>query len=288
MLDFLKMHGLGNDFVILDQRDAPRVVTPWLAQRLADRHRGVGCDQVIVLRAPPDEIADAEMLILNADGSAAGACGNATRCVARLLLAEGLPAPVRIRTAAGVLLAEPALEGWRVDMGPISQAWDEIPLAEKRDPMALRLDGLPVPEAVALSVGNPHAVLLVNDLTAYDIPQLGPQIEHHPLFPERVNVGFAQRVGPDHLRLRVWERGSGLTQACGSGACAAGVAAALTGLTGSHVRVSVDGGDLVITYRQEDGHVLMTGPAAHAFSGTLDPSLLEDPAALSGAAGAVA
>ena len=261
---FLKMHGAGNDFVVVDERAAPLGLTPARIAALADRRTGIGCDQFIVVG--PAAGADAAMGIFNPDGTEAGACGNATRCVAAWLFAQSGQRSQAIRTRAGVLHAEALPDGRvRVDMGPVRFAWQDIPLAHPMDTLHLDLPGDPA----AASMGNPH-------ITFFDFPvdaaaSLGPRFETDPLFPDRVNVGLAQVLAPDRLRLRVWERGAGLTLACGSGACAALVNAHRRGLTGRQAAVVVDGGVLDIAWR-EDGHVLMTGPAATAYQGQVDLS----------------
>ena len=261
------MHGAGNDFVIVDERQGPLGLTREAVMALADRRRGVGCDQFITLqRPPPGTDADVTMRIQNPDGTESGACGNATRCVAELLFEEnGRPYQV-IRTSAGDLPAERLQDGrQRVDMGPARLAWHDVPLATAQDTIEVDL-GAPWP-AACCSMGNPHATLLVPDVMALPIEALGPTLEHHALFPERANIGFAQVLAPDRMRLRVWERGAGLTLACGSGACGALVAAVRRGLMQRTASVVMDGGTLEITWR-EDGHVLMAGPAVLVFRGT--------------------
>ncbi len=259
---FHKMHGAGNDFVLVD---APHGLTPRQVAALSDRRTGIGCDQFIAV-GPAAAGADAGMAIYNADGSEAGACGNATRCVAELLhRRSGLRAPV-IRTAAGDLRCERLGDGQiQVDMGLARLDWRDIPLAAPMDTRRLDLPGDPA----AASMGNPHITFFGHPLDA--AAEIGPQFETHPWFPERVNVGFVQVLAPDRLRLRVWERGAGLTLACGSGACAALVNAHRRGLTGRSAAVMVDGGELRITW-QENGHVLMTGPVASAYEGSFDPA----------------
>jgi diaminopimelate epimerase len=271
---FRKMHGLGNDFVVLDARIDPLALTAEQAARIADRRRGVGCDQVIVMEPGPDG-ADLFMRILNSDGSEAEACGNATRCVASLVFAEAGKTRATIRTLAGTLPAE-AADGGRVtvDMGPAYLDWAEVPLAREMDTLHLDFACGPLADPVALSVGNPHVVFFVEDVAAVDLAALGPKIEHNPLFPKRTNVQFVQPLGDNRLRQRIWERGAGVTLASGSGACAAMVAAARRGVTGRTARIEQPGGTLDMAWRESDGHVLMTGPVATAFTGTLDPSLL--------------
>ncbi|SOC13641.1 diaminopimelate epimerase [Rhodobacter maris] len=264
-LRFLKMHGLGNDFVIIDARRGENPVTPALAQALGDRHRGVGFDQLAVIL--PAEDADFTLEFWNSDGSKAGACGNATRCVSDLMMRDLGREAVTLFTERGQLSACRRADGLvSVNMGaPILDA-KAIPVLA--DPMALPRAGAPV----AVGMGNPHCIYFVEDAEAVDVAGLGPQIEHDPLFPARTNVEFAALVAPDHLRMRVWERGAGITLACGSGTCATAVAAHLKGLTGRHVIVDVDGGRLEIDWR-EDG-VWMTGPTAMVFEATLSPAFL--------------
>jgi len=264
-LRFLKMHGLGNDFVVIDARAGGTAApAPQLVRALADRHRGVGFDQLAVLRTGADGRAHVDFR--NADGSAADACGNATRCVAQLLMRETGAAAVEIVTGRGVLRAEDAGGGRiRVNMGVPARDWRGVPLAEAHDLDALPLDGAPG----AAGMGNPHCVFLVEDAEAVDPAVLGPAVERHPLFPERTNVEFVQVIDAGTLRMRVWERGGGVTLACGSGACAAAVVAARRGLTGRRVTVHLDGGPLEIDWR-DDG-VWMSGPATLVFEGRLAP-----------------
>lgn len=269
MVPFRKMHGLGNDFVVLDARARDLPITPARAAAIADRHRGVGCDQFIVLE-PGGDGADVFMRIRNPDGSEAGACGNATRCVASLVAAETGRAAVTVRTIAGDLPVE-ALPGglWRADMGRARLGWQEVPLAREMDTLHLPLSRGLVGDPAACSMGNPHATFFVRDLAAVPVAEIGPSLEHDPLFPERANIGFAQVLAPDRIRLRMWERGAGITLACGSGACATLVNAVRRGLAARRATVVLDGGELQMEWR-EDGHVLMTGPVATAFTGTLD------------------
>ena len=268
---FVKMHGCGNDFVVFDERQAALGLTARRAAAIADRREGVGCDQFIVIeRAGEGSGADAFMRIRNPDGAEAGACGNATRCVVRLLHEETGRDDLAIATRAGVLPATVAADGTvTVDMGAPRLAWQDVPLARAMDTLHLDLAAGPLRDPAALSMGNPHATFFVPDLAAIPIAALGPGLEHDELFPERANIGVAQVLAPDRIRLRVWERGAGLTRACGSGACAALVNAARRGLAGRHATVIVDGGALAITWR-EDGHVLMAGPTALAFRGEID------------------
>jgi diaminopimelate epimerase len=261
---FVKMHGCGNDFVILDERPTPLPLTPTRSAAIANRHTGIGCDQLIIMQ--PAATADAFMRIRNPDGSEAGACGNATRCVADILMRQTGRTQVTIRTISGDLPAIRRPDGSiQVDMGPPGLDWSDIPLAHPVDTLHLDLPGQPA----AASMGNPHATFFVADLTAIDITSLGPRLEHDPLFPHRANIGFAEIIDPTTIRLRVWERGAGLTRACGSGACATLVNAHRRGLTHRRAAVIVDGGTLDIEWR-DDNHVLMTGPVATAFTGQID------------------
>ena len=256
-LRFRKMHGLGNDFVVLDRRGGGGAVPAALARAMGDRHRGVGFDQMAVIES--DAEAHARLIFLNADGSEAGACGNATRCVARLLMDEAGGRAVTVRTARGLLACEDAGDEVRVNMGVPLTDWRDVPLAEAMDTASLPLPG----EPAACSMGNPHCSFVVPDAEAADLAALG-RFETHPLFPERTNVQ-AVSVHGDRLRVRVWERGVGVTLASGSSACAAAVACARRGLSGRSVTVDLDGGALGIDWR-EDG-VWMTGPTAHVFDG---------------------
>jgi len=273
MTPFRKMHGLGNDFVVLDARGAALPITPRRAAAIADRRLGVGCDQVIILE-PVAEGADVFMRIRNPDGSEAGACGNATRCVAALV-AEALGRDrVVVRTIAGDLPVDrrPG-DLWCADMGPARLDWRDVPLARAMDTLHVPLGQDGVADPAACSMGNPHATFFVPDLDRVPVTTLGPGFEQDPIFPDRANIGFAQILSPEHIRLEVWERGAGRTLACGSGACATIVNAARRGLTGRHATVSLPGGDLWMEWRA-DGHVLMTGPVATAFTGALDLAAL--------------
>jgi diaminopimelate epimerase len=268
---FIKMHGCGNDFVVFDERAGSLGLTPARAAAIANRHTGVGCDQFIAIEPPPPgSNADAFMRIRNPDGGEAGACGNATRCVASLLAAENGRQQMVIQTISGLLPAERLADGRvRVDMGPVRLGWQDVPLAAEADTLHVPLAEGPVSDPACASMGNPHATFFVPDLAAVPVEAIGPTLEHAAIFPDRANIGFVQVLAPDRIRLRVWERGAGLTLACGSGACAALVNSARRGLTGRRAVVLVDGGELEIEWR-EDNHVLMTGPIATAFRGTLD------------------
>jgi diaminopimelate epimerase len=266
---FLKMNGLGNDFVVVEARSAPFEPTAAEVRAIADRATGVGCDQLISLE--PADGADARVRFWNADGEEVSACGNGTRCVGWLLMQSTGTDTAVIETRAGRLYATRAGERLvSVDMGEPRLAWDEIPLSAEHDTRALDVRLHPALEGRpgCVSMGNPHVVFFVQDVAAVDIPAIGPAIETHPLFPEHVNVGFAQVQAADRIRLRVWERGAGLTRACGTGACAALVAAARRELTGRAATLELDGGELFVEWR-DDGHVIMTGPAAVDFAGEL-------------------
>jgi diaminopimelate epimerase len=268
-LTFTKMHGLGNDFVIIDARARPVKLDAARARALADRHTGVGCDQVIVIEPARDAAADAFMRIHNADGAEVGACGNATRCVAAILAGATAGATARIETLAGILEAEiHDADTVTIDMGEPGLDWRDIPLARAQDTLRLDVAAGPLDGPAAVDMGNPHAVFFVDDAEAIDLAALGPGLEHHEMFPERANIGVAQILADDRLRLRVWERGAGITMACGTNACAAVVAAHRRGLAGRSAEVMLDGGPLAIEWRA-DGHVLMTGPVAVSFSGSL-------------------
>jgi diaminopimelate epimerase len=271
MARFLKMHGCGNDFVVFDERASSLGLGPRRAAAIADRRTGVGCDQFIAIEpAPPGTNADAFMRIRNPDGAEAGACGNATRCVVDLLARETGRRLQVIRTIAGNLPSEALADGRvRVDMGPAWLDWADIPLARPMDTLHVDLTAGPVADPAAASMRNPHATFFVDDVARLPVAELGPRLEHDTLFPERANIGFAEILAPDRIRLRVWERGAGLTRACGSGACAALVNAHRRGLTGRRAVVVVDGGELEIEWRA-DGHVLMTGPTATSFVGEID------------------
>ena len=268
-LPFTKMHGLGNDFVVFDARRSPLALDAARVRAIAARRTGVGCDQVVAVEPPRNGGTDAYLRFWNRDGGEVAACGNGTRCAARLLFDETGAANVVLETGAGQLVAHEAGAGQvRVDMGPARLDWRDIPLAREMDTLHVAVGAGPLDDAVAVNMGNPHAVFFVEDAEAVPLAELGPGLESDPLFPERANIGVAQRLISDRLRLRVWERGAGLTNACGTGACAAAVAGARRGLTGRSVTVVLDGGALGIRWR-EDGHVEMTGPTAASFSGVL-------------------
>lgn len=266
-LPFRKMHGAGNDFVVIDSRGRGAAMTPALARAIGDRHRGVGFDQLAELR---DDAGGADLTLdfWNADGSRAGACGNATRCVADLVMGEQGCEALTIRTARGLLRAERRDGAIWVNMGAPLTDWRAIPLARAVDSLHLPLAGDPA----GVGMGNPHCVFFVADAGAVAVESLGPVVEHDPLFPERTNVEWVSLQGPDRLRMRVWERGTGVTLACGSGACAVAVAAHLRGLTGRRVEITVDGGMLAVDWR-DDG-VWLSGPVAYVFEAALEPAFL--------------
>lgn len=277
--NFRKMNGLGNDFVVLDGRVRPLGLGVDAVRAIADRKAGIGCDQLIALE--PSKKADVFMRIWNADGGEVGACGNAARCVAALVAEERGRNEVKVETEAGVLEATVNRDGTvTVDMGTPRFDWRDIPLAEPfADTRYIELQVGPIDAPVlhspsVVNVGNPHCIFFVNDVEAYDLARFGPMLEHHPLFPERANISLAQVTAPDALKLRTWERGAGLTKACGTAACGSAVAAARLKRTGRKVKVSLPGGDLQIEWRESDGHILMTGPYSLDFEGILPASLL--------------
>jgi diaminopimelate epimerase len=277
-IPFRKMNGLGNDFVVLDARRNAIEVTPEDARRIGDRAKGPGCDQVIVLE--PSRKADVFMRIFNADGSEVGACGNAARCVALLLSEESGRPAVTVETQAGVLRADvESADRVVIDMGVPRFGWEEIPLAEPfHDTTRIELQIGPIDAPVlhspsVVNVGNPHAIFWVDDVNAHDLGRFGPLLENHPIFPERANISLAQVTSRNSLKLRTWERGAGLTKACGTAACAAAVAAARKDLAERQVTVELPGGNLFIDWTK-DGHILMCGPAEIEFDGTLSAATL--------------
>src|SRR5215469_8584970 len=271
MTRFLKMHGLGNDFVVFDARKQGFGLSTDTARAIADRRHGVGCDQVIVIERGRDGF-DALMRSINADGGEVESCGNASRCVARLLMEELDRPHVTIDTLGGPLVCRDAGGGRiTVDMNAPRFHWRDIPLAENVDTMqfVLEVDGANHTVS-AVSVGNPHCVLFVEDAERAPVAELGPRLEMHAMFPKRANVEFVSVADPARIRMRVWERGAGITSACGTGACAAVAAAHRLGLTNRSVEVMLDGGPLAIELREGDDHILMTGPAVLAFRGELN------------------
>ena len=277
---FLKMNGLGNDFVVLDARARPVPMTEAAAARIADRLEGVGCDQVIVIE-PPRGPADAFLRIYNQDGGEVAACGNASRCIAELLFAETGKDTVVLETAAGLLHCIPAEGGVTVDMGAPKFDWQDIPLAERMDTRTLDIKLGPIDKPVlfgpsAVNVGNPHCIFFVDDVAAHALDRFGPLIENHPLFPQRTNVSLAQVVKPDVIRLRVWERGVGITLACGTAACAVVPAAVRRQLASRKASVLLDGGALLIEWREANDHITMTGPTSLDYEDVLDDSYFKD------------
>jgi diaminopimelate epimerase len=278
-MPFLKMHGLGNDFVVLDARAAPLDLSLARRRAIADRRLGVGCDQLIVLEQPTDGDADVFMRIFNPDGGEAGACGNATRCVASVVMDERKTDQVTVQTISGLLESQKTGVGANglpvisVDMGLALLDWRDIPVREACDTNHMPVGLGPLQDPVGTNMGNPHATYFVDDLAAIPLGELGPKLEHDRFFPERANIGVVQPLGEGRLRLRVWERGAGLTLACGSGACAAVVAATRRGLVSRKADVVMEQGTLTLEWLRDD-HVLMTGGIAVAFKGELDASLL--------------
>jgi diaminopimelate epimerase len=280
-----KMNGLGNEILVLDLRGAGLSVTAAEARAIA-RTKNLAFDQMMALHEPRMPGTEAFVRIFNADGSEAGACGNGTRCVAWTLLRDDPRNEIVIETAAGRLACRRTGEwSFSVEMGAPRLAWSEIPLARAvADTRAIDLsfyppDGPILRNPAVVNMGNPHAIFFVEDIGAYDLAAIGAALEHDPIFPERANISLAHVVSRDHIDLKVWERGVGLTRACGSAACAALVAAARRGLTGQSARVSLPGGDLDILWRESDGMVVMTGPVAFEFETRLDPALFADIAA---------
>ncbi|MCK0206442.1 diaminopimelate epimerase [Starkeya koreensis] len=280
---FVKMNGLGNEIVVLDLRDGPLAVPPAEARALA-RRDVLPFDQIMALYPPESEGTSAFVRIINCDGSESQACGNGTRCIALYEAGRTGADHMAFESVAGRLDCTVAPEGITVDMGMPRFGWHDIPLAGPvADTRAIELQAGPAEAPVlrgpaVANVGNPHAIFWVDDIDAVDLARFGPELEHHPVFPERANISAAQILSPDHIRLKVWERGVGLTQACGSAACATAVSAARLGLTGRRVTVSLPGGDLVIDWRESDDHILMTGPAEFEFDGRLTADMLTAPA----------
>ncbi len=271
---FARMNGLGNQIIVLDLRGTSLVVSPEEARAI---HRGPGLryDQLMVLHDPATAGTDAFVRIYNNDGSQSGSCGNGTRCVAFVMTRGSARTELKLETIAGPLECR-RLGEWSflVDMGRPRLAWNEIPLREPvADTRAIEVSAPPLERPAVVGMGNPHAVFFVADAASVDLPTLGPRLEHDPMFPEKANISVAQVLARDHVLLRVWERGVGITAACGSAACATLVAAARRGLTGRSARVTLPGGDLFIEWRESDDHVLMTGPVELEFEGQFDPAL---------------
>lgn len=275
---FLKMNGLGNDFVVWDARSEKLALTPDVIARLGSRETGIGFDQMITVERSSLPGVDAFMRIHNMDGSQVDACGNATRCIGRLLLEESGKSTVTIQTNAGLLnaVASGVPRTISVDMGVPRLRWDQIPLAEEfADTRAIELQIGPIDDPIlhtpaVVSMGNPHAIFWVKDIEAYDLAKVGPLLEHHPIFPEGANISLAQIIGENEIRVKVWERGAGLTLACGTGACAVAVAAARDNKAGRKSVIHLPGGPITIEWRESDGHVIMTGLTEVEFEGEID------------------
>lgn len=276
--EFRKMNGLGNDFVVLDARTHPVTISEDKARAIADRKSGIGCDQLIVLE--PSKTADVRMRIWNHGGFEVESCGNASRCIADLLFAEKGTTTATIDTLGGYLVCHKAEKGMvTVDMGSPRFSWQDIPLSEPfPDTRHIELQLGPIDAPLihspsVVNVGNPHCIFWVKDLGVVDLAKAGPMLEHHPLFPERANISLARVDSKDHITLKVWERGVGLTRACGTAACATIAAAARIRLTGRMATVTLPGGDLAMEWRESDDHILMTGPVTYDFEGTLPAHL---------------
>jgi len=265
-LNFIKMNGLGNDFVILDGRDTPTMPDLNQMRAMADRKLGIGCDQIIWLE-PADERANIKIRIFNSDGGEVEACGNASRCIASLIMEEKNSTIAKIETLGGILIAEKIDDNISIDMGPAYIEWQDIPLSEEMDTLSLNISEGILKNPVAIGLGNPHAVFFVNDINTIDLKKIGPTIEHHSFYPNRTNVSIAEILTPNKIRCRVWERGAGLTLACGTGACATLIAAVRRGLTERKAIVELDGGSLEIEWCK-DNHVFMSGPTQINFTGT--------------------
>jgi len=277
-LHFRKMNGLGNDFVVFDARSAPVAMTEARARAIADRRSGIGCDQLIVIE--PSKRADVTMRIWNNEGGEVESCGNASRCIADLIFKEKRTTRATIDTKGGFLVAEKAGDALvTIDNGAPRFDWKDIPLSEKfHDTRHIELQVGPVEAPLihspsVVNVGNPHCIFWVKDLDVVDLSKVGPMLEHHPLFPERANITLARVDAKDHVTIRVWERGAGLTRACGTAACAVMAAGARIRIIGRKATVSLPGGDLFMECRENDGHILMTGPVSYDFEGDLPAHL---------------
>jgi diaminopimelate epimerase len=263
---YLKMNGLGNDFVVVDARVSGRRFSADQVRRITDRATGIGADQMIVMEKPRADGVDVFMRIYNQDGSEIDACGNASRCISGLLARELGRDTITLQTNAGLLFATVHGDVVTVDMGKPRLDWDQIPLAEPfADTTGIELQIGPIDAPIlhtpsVVNVGNPHCIFWVDDVERFDLGRSGPLLENHPIFPDRANITLAQVISRDHIKIRVWERGAGLTRACGTAACATGVAAARKGLANRKVKVDLPGGPLTIEWRESDSHILMTGP----------------------------
>jgi diaminopimelate epimerase len=274
-LNFTKMHGLGNDFVVIDARKSGIVLEVKQINFIADRRLGIGCDQVLIIEPAILDGADVFMRVFNADGGEVDACGNGTRCVAALVMAELGTKKIAVQTNAGILKGMAREDGSvAVDMGPANLDWQDIPLAHEVDTLALDLSVGILSTPVAVNVGNPHVVFFIDDVASVSLEDLGPKIETHAMFPERTNVEIAKILPNGSIRLRVWERGVGITRACGTGACATLVAASRRDLTSRSAVVVLDGGELEIEWR-DDNHIIMAGAVATIFTGIINLSLPE-------------
>jgi diaminopimelate epimerase len=273
---FLKMHGLGNDFVIFDGREQPFTPDKAALIALAGRHTGIGCDQIIILHKPRAPGADVYLDMYNSDGSSLRACGNVTRCIAKLMFEELGRKHAVIETAAGLLpvSVDNATGLIAVDFGPPRLDWKDIPLAREADTLHLPLALGPLADACGVNMGNPHAVFFVPDVEKTSLAELGPKLENDSLFPDRCNIEIAHILAPDRIRMRVWERGAGLTGACGSGACATLVSAVRRGLSARRAAIIMDGGEVIVEWREKDNHVILIGPAAMVYRGELDDEFL--------------
>jgi diaminopimelate epimerase len=268
LIDFIKMQGCGNDFVIIDNRQKPRKFSAKEAVAIADRRFGIGCDQLVLMEK--SRRGDLFMRIYNADGSEVNSCGNASRCVGWLMMNETDKKQISIETKAGIITAKKAnKDSVAVNMGKPELEWNKIPLAKKMDTLHLAIKSGPLADPVGVSMGNPHAVFFVNNIGKIDLEELGPWLENHSLFPNKANIGVAEIKSTSKIALRVWERGTGETLACGTGACAALVAANRRGLTGKKATIELPGGDLAIEWLKS-GEVLMTGPVAVSFVGVFE------------------
>ncbi|HRQ61292.1 MAG TPA: diaminopimelate epimerase [Alphaproteobacteria bacterium] len=267
-ISFKKMHGLGNDFVVVDGRDGLKTPDIKTLQAMADRRLGIGCDQILFIRPPKSEGTDVFLEMYNSDGSPLRACGNGTRCVADIIAAETGKAEIVLETVAGFLHCRKEADGRiTADMGVPKTDWKDIPLSEERDTLHLGISKDALKNPVAVNMGNPHAVFFVDGLKFMEIEEYGAFFEKHALFPDRANIEFVEVKNRNELRMRVWERGAGVTMACGTGACASLVAAVRRGLSDRKAKLVLDGGELNIEWREDDGHVLMTGPVAYVFDG---------------------
>ena len=278
-IPFRKMNGLGNDFVVLDARAQPLVISENAAKAIADRKTGIGCDQLIVLEKSSGY--DVRMRIWNAEGGEVQSCGNASRCIADLLFDENDTNTATISTKGGMLIASKAGDKMvTIDQGLPKFGWKDIPLSEAfADTRHIEMQYGPIDHPLihspsVVNVGNPHCIFWVDDLDVVDLGRAGPMLENHPLFPERANISFAKVLARDHIILRVWERGAGLTKACGTAACATMAAGHRIKIIDDKCRITLPGGDLHMAVRESDGHVLMTGPVAYEFDGVLPEGLL--------------